>query len=193
MSTHRAPRDSALSGVLSVLTTALLVGVLALVAAVVVVPRVLDGAALTVLTGSMEPTYRPGDVIVVKGVTDAATEVNPGDAVAFQPVSNDPTLITHRVVTKSFSSQGTSFVTRGDANGADDEPIVGEQIKGVVVYHVPWIGHVSLWLGAHRGTAVMVVAVALLGYAAIMILRPHRSGERSAEERRAGREEVPAP
>ncbi len=83
MSTHRAPRDSALSGVLSVLTTALLVGVLALVAAVVVVPRVLDGAALTVLTGSMEPTYRPGDVIVVKGVTDAATEVNPGDAVAF--------------------------------------------------------------------------------------------------------------
>ena len=192
MSTHRAPRDSALSGVLSVLTTALLVGVLALVAAVVVVPRVLDGAALTVLSGSMEPTYSPGDVIVVKGVTDAATEVNPGDAVAFQPVSNDPTLVTHRVVTKSFSSNGTSFVTRGDANGADDDPIVGEQIKGVVVYHVPWVGHVSLWLGAHRGTAVLVVAVALLGYAAFMILRPNRQRPARDDSRATARDEVAA-
>lgn len=190
MSTHRAPRDSALSGVLSVLTTAALIAVLVLVAAVVVVPRVLDGAALTVLTGSMEPTYSPGDVVVVKGVSDASAEVNPGDVVAFQPVSNDPTLITHRVVTKSFSSAGTSFVTRGDANGAQDDPIVGEQIKGVVVYHVPWVGHVSLWLGAHRGTAVTAVAVALLAYAAFMILRPSRRPAQPARE--DAPEQVPA-
>src|SRR5690554_6489189 len=134
MSSHRAPRDSALSGVLSVLMTALLLGVLALVAAVVVVPKAVDGAALTVLTGSMEPTYSPGDMIVVRGVADADREVQVGDPVTFQPVSDDPALITHRVVAKSFSSNGTSFVTRGDANGADDEPIVAGQIKGVVMY-----------------------------------------------------------
>lgn len=190
MSPHRAPRDSALSGVLSVLSTAALLVVLALVAAVVVVPRLLEGAALTVLSGSMEPTYSPGDVVVVKGISDASEEVHPGDVVAFQPVSDDPTLITHRVVTKSFSSAGTSFVTRGDANGAQDDPIVGEQIKGVVVYHVPLVGRVSLWLGAHRGTAVTAVAVALLAYAAFMILRPSR---RPAQPSREGvPEQVPS-
>ncbi len=192
MSSHRAPRDSALSGVLSVLMTTLLLGVLALVAAVVVVVEAVDGAALTVLTGSMEPTYSPGDLVIVRGVADAAHEVQVGDAVTFQPVSDDPALITHRVAKKYFSSEGTSFVTRGDANGADDDPIVPAQIKGVVMYSVPWVGHVSLWLGEQRGLAVTVVAVALLGYAAVMILRPNRSGKPSDEERRAKREEVPA-
>ncbi len=189
MSTHRAPRDSALSGVLSVLLTAVLLGILALVAAVVVVPRAVDGAALTVLTGSMEPTYSPGDMIVVRGVKDANTEVQVGDAVTFQPVSDDPALVTHRVVSKSFSSQGTSFVTRGDANGADDDPIVGAQIKGVVMYSVPWVGHVSLWLGEKRGLAITVVACALLGYAAVMILRPNRAKTAPTEQK----EEVASP
>ncbi len=194
MSSHRAPRDSALSGVLSVLLTALLLGVLALVAAIVVVPRAVDGVALTVLTGSMEPTYSPGDMIVVRGVKDVDREVQVGDAVTFQPVSDDPALITHRVVSKSFSSSGTSFTTRGDANGADDDPIVAAQIKGVVMYSVPWVGHVSLWLGEKRGLAISVVAVALLGYAAVMILRPNRTNrpDNTTNEPIATKEEVAA-
>jgi len=194
MGTHRAPRDSALSGVLSVLLTAVLLGVLALVAAVVVFPRAVDGAALTVLTGSMEPTYSPGDMIIVRGVTDANREVQVGDAVTFQPVSDDPALVTHRVVSKSFSSSGTSFVTRGDANGADDDPIVPAQIKGVVMYSVPWVGHVSLWLGEKRGLAITIAACALLGYAAVMILRPDRSGKGRPKDQESAQEpEVVAP
>src|SRR5690606_872464 len=45
-------------------TLVALVALLALAAAVAVVPRVMGGAALTVLTGSMEPTYAPGDMVV---------------------------------------------------------------------------------------------------------------------------------
>lgn len=185
MSTHRAPRDSALSGVLSVLGTTLLLAVLALVA-VVVVPRAVDGAALTVLTGSMEPTFSPGDVVVIRGVDDAAREVQIGDAVTFQPVSDDPALVTHRVVGKSFSSSGTTFTTRGDANGADDDPIAPAQIKGKVMFSVPWVGHVSLWLGEHRGLAVTGAAVALLAYATFMILRPDRDRRAAASAAPAG-------
>src|SRR5699024_11344011 len=51
---------SALAGASSVL----LVAVLALAVALAVVPRAMGGEALTVLTGSMEPTYAPGDVVV---------------------------------------------------------------------------------------------------------------------------------
>ncbi|WP_444664873.1 signal peptidase I [Cellulomonas sp. CW35] len=166
--------DSALSGVLSVLMWAVLLVVVAAVAVLVVVPKALGGTTLTVLTGSMEPTFAPGDVVAVRTVPDPATEVHVGDVVTFQPVSGDPTLVTHRVVAKRISAAGTTFVTRGDANGADDDPIEPAQIQAVAVYSVPWVGHVSLWLGERKGLAVALVAAALLGYAAVMILRPER-------------------
>ncbi len=166
--------DSALSGVLSVLMWAVLLVVVAAVAVLVVVPKALGGTTLTVLTGSMEPTFSPGDVVAVRTVSDPAAEVHVGDVVTFQPVSGDPTLVTHRVVAKRISAAGTTFVTRGDANGADDDPIEPAQIQAVAVYSVPWVGHVSLWLGERKGLAVALVAAALLGYAAVMILRPER-------------------
>lgn len=169
-----APRDSWSAGVLSALATFALLVVLAAAVALTVVPKALDGAALTVLTGSMVPTYDPGDVVVVRGVQDAADEVQVGDVVTFQPVSDDPTLVTHRVVRKVFGTAGTSFVTQGDANNVEDAPLVPEQIKAVAVYHVPWVGHVSLRLGQQRGLLVAGAAAALLLYAAFMVLRPER-------------------
>ena len=175
-------QEGALSGVLSVLTWAVLLVVVAAVAVLVVVPRLLGGTTLTVLTGSMVPTFRPGDVVAVRTVTDAATEVQVGDVVTFQPVSGDPTLVTHRVVEKRMSVEGTRFVTRGDANGADDDPIEPAQIQAVAVYSVPWVGHVSLWLGERKGLAVGLAAGALLVYAAVMILRPERRTRQDASE-----------
>jgi signal peptidase I len=169
--TRAAHRDSWLSGLLSTFTTLAVLVILAAAVALAVVPRVLDGAALTVLTGSMVPTYNPGDVVVVRGVDDAKREVQIGDVVSFQPLPNDPTLITHRVVATSFTSEGIRFVTRGDANSADDEPLIPEQIKGEVVYGIPWVGHVSLWLGQRRTLVVTGGAIALLAYATVMMFR----------------------
>jgi signal peptidase I len=169
--TRAAHRDSWLSGLLSTFTTLAVLVILAAAVALAVVPRVLDGAALTVLTGSMVPTYNPGDVVVVRGVDDAEREVQIGDVVSFQPLPNDPTLITHRVVATSFTSEGIRFVTRGDANSADDEPLIPEQIKGEVVYGIPWVGHVSLWLGQRRTLVVTGGAIALLAYATVMMFR----------------------
>lgn len=185
-------RAAALSAaVVSVVTWVLVVLLLAAGVALAVVPKLLDGAALTVLTGSMVPTYEPGDVVVVRGVDDPATQVDVGDVVTFQPVSDDPTLVTHRVVERVFTSQGELLVTRGDANSADDAPIVPEQVKAVVVYSVPWVGHVLLHLGEQRSTVVVVVATALFLYAAVMILRPSRTdphdGSAPARRRRGTR------
>ena len=154
----RTQRDSAFSGVLSVLTWALLLVVVAAVAVLVVLPKALGGTTLTVLTGSMEPTFSPGDVVAVTTVTDADAQVQLGDVITFQPVSGDPTLVTHRVVAKSYTSDGVQFVTRGDANGADDEPLVAGQVKARVLYSVPLVGHASLWLGERKGLFVALAA-----------------------------------
>lgn len=170
-------RRSWLAGLTSVVTTTVLVVAVALAVALALVPRLLGGGALTVLTGSMEPTISAGDMVVVRPVE--AGDVRIGDVVTYQPVSDDPTLITHRVVAKQVGSSGTTFVTRGDANGADDAPIVADQIMGEVVYHVPYVGHLAVWVGGSREGIVVATGIALLAYAALMFLRPQR---RSAVE-----------
>jgi signal peptidase len=169
----------AVSAVTAVLLGLVMVAMLGLAAVAIVVPKILGATPLTVLTSSMEPTYSPGDVVVVQPVEPQ--DVAMGDVVTFQPTSDDPTLVTHRVVSIRWGSDGVAgFVTRGDANGADDDPIVPDQVMGRVVYSIPLIGHVT---NASWGrTAVTVGAAGLILYAVVMIVTPDRSRRSSAKE-----------
>ncbi|MHA3685069.1 signal peptidase I [Leucobacter sp. HY1908] len=156
-------------------TWVLLIALAALAIALAVVPRVFGGQALTVLTGSMEPTYHPGDMVVVL----PQERYRIGDAVTFQPVSGDPTLITHRVVGVSLGPDGARYTTRGDANGSDDDPIEAAQVMGRVAYSVPQIGHVALAFGEHRSTLIAIAGAGLLGYGAYAVLWPARGSKRA--------------
>lgn len=171
--TPQAPAGTFWRAVLSGTTAVLLVALLLLAGAVAVVPRVLGGAALTVLTGSMEPTYSPGDMVV--SVPQDQYQV--GDVVTFQPVAGDPALITHRVVGIALGAE-TAYITRGDANGADDDPVTPEQVMGRVVYHVPYVGHLAGAVGPHRGAVVTVVACLLIGYGSYLVIADSRAGRR---------------
>jgi len=106
----------------------------------VVIPKILDASPLTVYTGSMGPTFNPGDLIVVKPLSDKDKEgLDVGDVITFQPVSGDPTLITHRIIEKRSSNKGVSFITQGDANGVADEPLKKRPIMASfcrkILYH----------------------------------------------------------
>ncbi|MCL2466359.1 MAG: signal peptidase I [Micrococcales bacterium] len=142
----RARRDSPARIVAATVYGAFVLVVLGVVVALAVVPKATGGTALTVLTGSMQPTLRPGDVIVVRAVApaDVCSTIRPGDIVTFLPEPDDPSLITHRVVAKSVGSfdDGTTcrLVTQGDANSAVDEPISPNQVRGVFWYGLPKLG-----------------------------------------------------
>ncbi len=182
---HARAERSGRKGVGNVLAhaalTLLLVVTVALAAAVAIVPRVTGSVPLTVLTGSMTPTYRPGDVIVVRPTpTD---ELAVGDVVTFQPVSGDPTLVTHRIIELRHDAAGAvdTVITQGDANGAPDDPLVPEQIQGRVWYRVPFVGRVTLhanplWVGAGVG-------LALVAYAVVTLAKPDKD-----DRRRSGKE-----
>lgn len=133
-------------------------------------PRLGGGDSLTILTGSMQPTIRPGDVVAVVPVdTD---DLRVGDVVTFQPVSGDPTLITHRLVEIDDSASERRFVTRGDANSADDPAIIGAQVQGRVLYVIPVIGWISSALGPAVPGIVAVCAAGLIVFGAVALLRP---------------------
>lgn len=173
---------------------ALVVAVLLLAVAVKVIPWVAGGESLVILTGSMEPTLDPGDVVAVRPVVVssnaagglfgvpavAASSVRIGDIVTFQPVSDDPTLVTHRVVSKGFGPDGLTFTTRGDDNNASDAPIVAAQVKGLYLYRVPAVGYVFNLLGGVGSGAVGLLAVLLIGYGLYAVFAPPRTKPEAA-------------
>jgi signal peptidase len=89
---------------------------------------------------SMEPTIDAGDIIFIGRPT--SPEV--GDIGVFQVNGK---VVTHRIV--DFGPDG-SFVTRGDANPANDRWEGAEvDLIGVYMFRIPWVGNLfSAGIGA---------------------------------------------
>ena len=93
-------------------------------------------SSYTVMSGSMRPTLKPGDLILVKQTSPAAVEVD--DIVT---VKYETGVFTHRVFEKKFENGVYLFKTKGDAN-EDPDPIWlnASQIMGKTVFVIP-LGH----------------------------------------------------
>jgi signal peptidase len=146
-----------------------LVALVALAAAVAIVPRVTGAVPLTVLSGSMQPTFRPGDLVIVRPTASENLEI--GDIVTFQPHSGVATLITHRIIDITADEHGSieNIITQGDANNAPDQPLRPEQIMGRVWYSVPLVGHITN--GRNALIAISAVGLALVSYAVVLFVK----------------------
>lgn len=76
-----------------------------------------------VTTGSMEPTIKQNDIIVVKTQSDYKID----DIITYK---NNNAYVTHRII----SENGTIYVTKGDANNTSDEAITKDTILGKVIH-----------------------------------------------------------
>lgn len=154
--------------------------VIVLLAVMIVIPRLTGWIPLSVLSGSMEPTIPTGSMVVVapiEGEEDLAA-LSTGDVITFMPRPDDPTLVTHRVISQGVRTDGsTVFTTQGDANGAPDRaPVEAQQVRGVVRYHVPYAGHLSLLLNVEqKQTGVLLAALGFFGYAGFQAVRAVRT------------------
>lgn len=164
------------------LSAGLLALVLGLGVLVIGLPAAVGGMPLTVLSGSMEPTYSPGDLVVVRPTP--VEEIRLGDVVTYQVRSGDPTRVTHRVVSRSVATDGTTaFVTQGDNSAVEDEaPVRDVQVVGTVWYSIPWLGWVNHAIsGSTRQWLLPAVAVCLFlyaGWTAVSALGGRRPGGR---------------
>ncbi|MGO2481196.1 signal peptidase I [Glutamicibacter ardleyensis] len=144
--------------------------VLALIAVMIVVPRLTGSTAYTVLTGSMRPSLPPGTLIVVKSLEPE--DIRIGDVMTYQLESGESEVVTHRVVGIGATTDGEQrFTLRGDANNTDDEPVIAQQIRGSLWYSVPYLGYVNSALSGEQRIWLTRVAVGgLLAYALVMLL-----------------------
>ncbi|GAC1324046.1 MAG: hypothetical protein NVSMB13_04850 [Mycobacteriales bacterium] len=121
--------------VMAASTVTFLVGLLL----VAVVPMAWGGKSLVVVSGSMEPTLRVGDVVVVSPVSPGS--LRPGDIATFRSPDGAARLVTHRVRALTIQGDVVSVVTKGDANNNVESwsmPAAGS--VGRVVEHLPALG-----------------------------------------------------
>lgn len=114
------------------------VALVGLAVAVVGVPMVAGATALTVETGSMEPTLPVGTAVVVR--PQAIDSIGPGDVITYVDPEAGGRLVTHRVIAVE---PGPRFVTQGDANeDPDANTTAAADVRGVLWYQIPWVGSV---------------------------------------------------
>ena len=96
----------------------LLVGCVLVLLAIGLGPTLGLYRTLTVLSGSMRPTFNPGDVIVVRPVP--LRSVRAGEVISFNLPNGAHELETHRVVRVLSGGDSPVVQTKGDANNSRD-------------------------------------------------------------------------
>ncbi len=104
-----------------------------------------------VQSGSMEPTYKKGDLLFVKEKDDYET----GDVVVYQ---SEGVLIVHRII----NIDGDTVTTKGDANSAEDPSFDKSAIKGAAAFKIPFVGYVVDFLKTPAGIIIIVICAVLL-------------------------------
>jgi len=90
----------------------------AILATVTLGPRLGLFQVETVLSGSMEPLFQPGDVLVV--VPEPLSDIRAGQILSFHAPTPDHRVETHRVIRVINPGPHPIILTKGDANSAPD-------------------------------------------------------------------------
>jgi signal peptidase I len=138
-----------------------LLGLVSLVLLALVVLLTTGFQALIVRTGSMAPTINTGDLIVVREIPPSDAAV--GDIITFRDPTRADAVVTHRVVNVRRDGSTFRFVTKGDANGAEERWSIGaEETMGSYLASIPKVGYFIGWIGLPGARAGLLVAAAVI-------------------------------
>lgn len=92
-------------------------------------------------SGSMSPSLMVGDIVITQYVP--VEEIRVGDVISFREYGQS---IIHRVVKIMNDADQVSLITQGDANNTPDPPVTSSSYEGKVVFIIPKIGWVSIFI-----------------------------------------------
>ena len=130
------------------------------------VPSIGGTFPLIVLTDSMYPDIKSGDLIICN--TAEAEDVKVNDVISFfDPAGNGTSIVTHRVIEIVEEDGEILFRTRGDNNNTEDKELVpAENLVGVYKMRIAGAGHIAMFMQSTAGLIVCVVLpiILLVGY-----------------------------
>ena len=130
------------------------------------VPSFLGYKPFIVLTGSMEPVFYAGDLVLVK-VVDAES-LGANDIIAFREGNS---VITHRILEVVETDEGLEFITKGDNNNTRDRrPVKAEQLEGNYLFRISKLGTFAMFMQTPIGMALFI-ALPLLSFIIYDLLR----------------------
>jgi signal peptidase len=120
-----------------------------------------DSPLMVVSSGSMVPVLNVGDIIIVRGVDPQTVTV--GTIIIFHSPYEYDMPIVHRVVAVVNNGSSLFFETKGDHNSVQDGwRVPAENLMGVYVMKVPYIGLISLELRGPLGITLIILLIALI-------------------------------
>ncbi len=147
---------------------ALLALALTLFLAIAVLPRLGLYRPVTVLSGSMRPTFSPGDMAIVTPEPVSAVKV--GQVISYKVPVGEHQVETHRVVRILQGGAHPLVQTRGDANNANDPWTA--RLEGDTAWQLRAVApHLGYLINALRGHAVHVASIFVVpALLALMVL-----------------------
>jgi signal peptidase len=121
-----------------------------------------DSPVMVVPSTSMVPTLNVGDIVIVRGVDPNTITV--GTIIIFQSPSGSIDII-HRVIGITKQGGELYFKTKGDHNPGPDPWVPGvpaENVKGVLVGKIPYVGYVTLALSGPLGYVMIGFLIFLM-------------------------------
>lgn len=127
---------------------------------------------MTVVSGSMSPGIRTGDLIVDDAVTAAqAAHFQVGQVISFRAAPGSKQVITHRIVAVQIQHGAVSYVTKGDANNAADSSLrPASDVVGIYSFAIPRGGYALVALHTPRVLGLLLTSAAL-GIVAVTLFR----------------------
>lgn len=155
------------------------------------VPSIAGYCPLIVLTESMEPEIKSGDLIICKNVKDASN-LKVGETISFfDPAGNGSTVVTHKIIRIETDEKtgAVAYRTQGVNNNIEDRlPVPSENVIGVYSgVRFAFIGRVIIFAQSPVGL-ILCIAVPFAAFAAAWYIerrRQDRKRQREIEELKA--------
>ena len=153
-------------------------------------PRVFGYSIYRIESGSMEPELSVGDIILGKEVEDPS-EVQVGDIVTFQGGEKyDYQMVTHRVIVAPYedSNGNLVFITKGDANEADDGASNISRLESKLQTKIQFLKRLYDFFFSKWGFLIFIFLIILIFFDEIMniirvaILKEHEEKPETVSE-----------
>lgn len=123
-------------------------------------PGVFGIRPAVVLSGSMEPTIKTGDLIFIHDTKPES--LKEGDVICYLSAGK---AITHRIMEVTTGEDGApAYITQGDANNTEDrQPVTADQVQGIWKGgRIGGMGNFVLFMQTTTGMILFIVCPVLL-------------------------------